>query len=160
MEQLIHEKLEIENDFQDILHQQEDLTRQNNEAQEIIKELEGKTISLKIHGETSLKTLLETCIKSSKNLINKSIIDSELQTAIEAKHYFFVNAENLKNILIEFLIVYEKYYENNENVEGFARKSILMGNLASMIHIQGLLICNKLPNIEIADRKIKKLIYI
>lgn len=115
-----------------------------------IQSLGNEIIASKIHGETALKTLLETCIKSSGNLANRAISDNE---TAGTTGYFMIIAEELKDTLMKIVLVHENYLEDNNNVESLARKIILGGHLLASVHVQGMAICNQSADIECGERK-------
>lgn len=124
-----------------------------NESQTKIQLLGNEIIASKIHGETALKTLLETCIKSSGNLANHAISDNEISVTAGTPGYFMIIAEELKDTLMKIVLVHENYLEDNNNVESLARKVILGGHLLASVHIQGMAICNQSADIEQGERK-------
>lgn len=152
LERLSNEKHEIENDLQDLLHQQNELDEKHRNALQTISALESSLQDSKIHGETSLRTLLEACIKSSENLAMRAANENEFSQAAGTSAYFMMIAEELQEKFNELKIVYDKYSNDNSQVEGLARKTVLAGHLMATVQIQGMTICNTSADIECGER--------
>lgn len=152
MERIKDEKQKVESELHDLLNQQEELSKSYSEVQENIKILQETVLTTKIHGETCIKVLLESIIGVTKQNYNKFVTDSEEPNGIEPKLYFFVSSNELKHIMTKLKIAYEQYGNNNDQVDILARVIIRFGHFATSFHHQGLLICNKMPDIEIGDR--------
>ncbi|CAD7081102.1 unnamed protein product [Hermetia illucens] len=125
-----------------------ELDEKHRNALETIRALELSLQDSKIHGDTSIRALLEACIKSSEKLAVRAMSENEFTTAAGTSSYFMMIAEELQEVLNELQIVYEKYASDNTQVEGLARKTVLSGHLLATIQIQGMTICNTSANIE------------
>lgn len=79
-------------------------------------------MNAKIHGETSLRALLETCMRTSEKITLRAIAESETPGASGTSTYFIMIAEELQDVLTKLKIVHEKYLQDNNNVEALARK--------------------------------------
>lgn len=116
------EKETFETEIQDLLHQKEIQELQNNEN---IQQLTLELMNAKIHGETSLRALLECVIKTSEKITLRAITESETPGTSGSSTFFIMIAEELQDELKKLKIVHENYLKNSsENVEGMARKGI------------------------------------
>lgn len=151
-ERVLGEKETFETDIQDLLHQQEQLSQQQSEAAEKIRQLEVDLMNSKIHGETALRALLEACIKTSEKITLRAIAESETPGASGTSTYFIMVAEELQDVLTKLKIVHENYLkDNNNNVEALVRKVQSTGHLLASVHEQGFAICNKSTNIDTGE---------
>lgn len=147
-DRVLSEKQTCETDFQDLLHQQEQLDLKHNETVLKIQQLENDLLNSKIHGETALRALLEACIKTSEKITLRAIAESETPGASGTVTYFIMIAEELQDVLLKLKIVHENYLQDNNNVEALVRKVQSAGHLMASVHEQGMAICNKSTNIE------------
>lgn len=151
-ERVLNEKEVFETDIQDLLHQQEQTEAKHSEAMQKIQSLENDLMNSRIHGDASLRSLLEACIKTSEKLTLRAISDSETPGASGTATYFIMIAEELQDILAKLKLVHENYLKDNtQNVEALARKVIVGGHLLASVHEQGMAICNKSPNIDVGE---------
>lgn len=148
------ERLDLENDVQDLLHQQTELEEQNKAAQETIKSLQGEVQESEIKYSAALRSLLETCIKSSEKMATRSISENEFAgTAIGTPGYFTLIAEELQEVLSELGVSHGEYVTDKNCAELFARKVILGGHLMATAHIQGISVCSTCSDIECGERE-------
>ncbi|XP_055619994.1 huntingtin-interacting protein 1 isoform X2 [Toxorhynchites rutilus septentrionalis] len=152
MDRMLTEKVAIESDLQDLLHQQEEMDQRYQEALATVRHLESSLVDAKITGETALRTLLEACIKSSEKLTLRAISENEMPGAGGTPTYFLMIAEELQDVLSKLTIVHESYRKDNStNVESLARKVIIGAHLLASAHVQGMSICNRSANIECGE---------
>lgn len=119
-----------------------------------IQQLEIDLMNAKIHGETALRALLETCIKTSEKITLRAIAESETPGASGTSTYFIMVAEELQDCLAKLKIAHENYLkDNNNNVEAFVRRVQSSGHLLASVHEQGMAICNKSTNIDSGESK-------
>lgn len=145
------EKRNIECDFQDLLHEQEEMEEKYNAALSTIQALESSLEDLKIRDETRIRALVEACINSSKKLTERAMTENEVAAAAGTPTYFMMIAEELQTALSELGIVHDNYVCDNSNVEGLARKVVLCGHLMATVHIQGITIYNTSADIEYGE---------
>lgn len=154
MERLLCEKCQFESDLQDLLHQQEQLDEKLKETVQKISYLESSLVNTKIHGETALRTLLESCIKSSEKITIRAINENEMTGANGTPSYFILQSEELKDILKKLSLVHENYLkDNSNNVEALARRIVQCGHLMANVHSQGIAVSNKSADIEFGERE-------
>ena len=148
------ERLDMENDVQDLLHQQSELEERNREAQEKIAALETSIRESEIKYSVALRSLLETCIKSSEKMATRAMSENEFAgTGIGTPGYFTLIAEELQDVLSELSVSHGEYVSNKDCAELFARKVILGGHLMATAHVQGMSVCGTCPDIELGERK-------
>ncbi|XP_055383764.1 huntingtin-interacting protein 1 isoform X2 [Condylostylus longicornis] len=152
MERLSNEKFAFENEIHDVLHQQAEIEEKHNSALQTISALESSLRDTTIRSETSLRALLEACLKSSEKLAMRAMNENEFTNAVGTSAYFMMLAEELQDNLNELKIVYEKYSKDNTLVEGLARKTVLSGHLMATVQIQGMTICNTSADIECGEK--------
>lgn len=73
-DRVLNEKESFETEIQDLLHQQEIQDQKYNER---IQQLENELMNSKIHGESSLRALLECVMKTSEKITIRAIAESE-----------------------------------------------------------------------------------
>lgn len=150
-----NDKDRFESDFQDLLHEQEELADRYASSCSTIKALESTLQDTKIREEARLRALVEACIKSSGKLASRAMAENDVVAgATGTSAYFMMIAEELQVVLNELAIVYDQYLSDNTNVEGFARKVVLGGHLMATVHVQGMLICNTSSDIECGERMV------
>lgn len=148
------ERLDLENDVQDLLHQQSELVEKNRQAQEMISTLEGSMKEAEIRYSAALRSLLETCIRSSEKMATRAICDDEFAgTPIGTPGYFMLIAEELQDVLSELAVSHGEYVKDKNCAELFARKVIMGGHLMATAHIQGISVCSTCPDIECGERE-------
>jgi translation elongation factor EF-Ts len=153
MDRMTNEKCSIESDFQDLLHQQDEVQEKYQVACLESKHLAEQLTEAKIHGEAALRALLEACFKSAEKLALRAISDND-RLASGTPTYFLMIAEELKDILTKLELVHVSYVkDNSQNVESLARKVIIGGHLLATAHVQGLAVCNSSADIELGERK-------
>lgn len=154
MERLRVEKLTIENELQDLLHQQLDMEERHKQFEAAIAVLEDRVKETEIRNEAAIKSLLESIIKSSEKLATRAISENELAgTAIGTPAYFLLVAEELQDNLTELAASHAQYINDNSAVEAFARKVISGGHLMASSHVQGISVCNTCSDIDSGERK-------
>lgn len=148
------ERLDLENDVQDLLHQQSELEERNRVAEQKIGALEGSIRESEIKYSVALRSLLETCIKSSEKMATRAISENEFAgTPIGTPGYFTLIAEELQEVLSELGVSHGEYVSDKNCAELFARKVILGGHLMATAHVQGVSVCSTCPDIESGERK-------
>lgn len=148
------DRLDLENDVQDLLLQQSELEERNKVAQEKITALEGQITESEIKYSVALRSLLETCIKSSEKMATRGISEDEFSgMPIGTPGYFMLIAEELQEVLSELSVSHGEYVSDKNCAELFARKVILGGHLMATAHIQGISVCSTCPDIESGERK-------
>ncbi|XP_055601246.1 huntingtin-interacting protein 1 isoform X3 [Uranotaenia lowii] len=153
MDRLQSDKGALESDLQDLLHQQEELEQKLRASEATVSDLEQLLVNARITGETSLRTLLEACIKSSEKLTLRAISENEMPGAGGTPTYFLMIAEELQDVLSKLSLVHDSYLKDNStNVESLARKVIIGAHLLASAHVQGMSICNRSANIECGER--------
>jgi hypothetical protein len=153
MDRMTNEKCTIESDFQDLLHQQDETQEKYQIACLETKHLAEQLTEAKIHGDASIRALLEACFKSSEKLALRAISDNDT-LASGTPTYFLMIAEELQDILTKLQLVHSKYLQDNtQNVEALARRVIVGGHLLATAHVQGLAVCNNSADIECGERK-------
>lgn len=105
-ERVLNEKETFETEIQDLLLQQEIEEKKYNEK---IQQLELELLNAKIHGESSLRALLECLIKNSEKITQRAIQESETPGASGTPTYFQMIAEELNDVLTKLKIVHENY---------------------------------------------------
>lgn len=139
MDRVLNEKNIIENEFQDLLHQQ-------NEMENKIM-LQSKTIS---ELEAGICALLSSVISSSEQLTG-----CELDTDI---HRVFVD---LNTKIKELSSAYMSYEQNPKlYAECLGRKIITTGHFLGILQKRGLEICNNCPDIQAGESMCPKLVNI
>lgn len=150
-DRVLSEKETFETEIQDLLHLQEIQEEKYNEK---IQQLNDELINAKIHGETSLRALLECVIKTSEKITLRVITESETPGTNGTSTFFILIAEELQDELRKLKIVHENYLKNNdENVLALTRKVLSCGHLLASVHEQGNTICEKSANIEQGESK-------
>lgn len=148
-----NDKDRFESDFQDLLHEQEEIADRYASSCSTIKALESTLQDTKIREEARLRALVEACIKSSGKLASRAMAENDVVAgATGTSAYFMMIAEELQVVLNELAIVYDQYLLDNTNVEGFARKVVLGGHLMATVHVQGMHICNTSSDIDRGER--------
>lgn len=154
IEMIKNDKLKIELELHDLLQEQEELKSNYSASQVTIQDLNESVLTTKTNGEKSVRNILGNVIESSKQILNNFIIAAEEPNAIEPKTYFFESFKNMSNELNKLQINYMKYIENNNDVDELTKNIITFGYLTKNFYHQGLLICNRMPDIEIGDSKL------
>lgn len=153
-ERMQMERLDLENDVQDLLHQQTELEERNQAAQATISTLEVALKESEIKYSVALRSLLETCIKSSEKMATRAISENEFAgTTIGTPGYFTLIAEELQEVLSELSVSHGEYVEKKDCAELFARKVILGGHLIATAQVQGISVCSTCPDIECGERE-------
>lgn len=153
-ERMQTERLDLENDVQDLLSQQSELEERNKVAQQTIAELQGTIKEAEIKYSVALRSLLETCIKSSEKMATRAMSENEFSgTSFGTPGYFTLIAEELQEVLSELGVSHGEYVSDKNCAELFARKVILGGHLMATAHIQGISVCSTCPDIETGERK-------
>lgn len=147
------ERLDLENDVQDLLHQQSELEERNKAALSTIAVLEGSMRESGIKYSVALRSLLETCIKSSEKMATRANEDDFSGTPIGTPGYFMLIAEELQEVLSELSVSHGEYVGNSNCAELLARKVILGGHLMATAHVQGISVCSTCPDIESGERE-------
>lgn len=148
------ERLDLENDVQDLLHQQSEMEERHKEAQATIMALQGNLRDTEIKSSVALRSLLEACIKSSEKMATRASSENEFAgTTIGTQGYFALIAEELQEVLTELGVSHGEYVADNNCAELFARKVILGGHLLATANIQGISVCSTCPDIETGERK-------
>lgn len=148
------ERLDMENDVQDLLSQQSELEERNREAQMTIAALQGTIKEAEIKNSVALRSLLETCIRSSEKMATRAMSENEFAgTPIGTPGYFTLIAEELQEVLSELSVSHGEYVSDKSCTELFARKVILGGHLMATAHVQGISVCTTCPDIESGERK-------
>lgn len=148
------ERLDLENDVQDLLHQQTELENRSQAAQDTINILQAELSDREIKYAAALRSLLETCIKSSEKMATRSISENEFAgTTIGTPGYFTLIAEELQEVLSELSVSHGEYVGDWNCAELFARKVILGGHLMATAHIQGISVCSTCSDIECGERE-------
>lgn len=154
-ERMQMERLDMENDVQDLLHQQTELEERNAVAQGKITALEQAIGEAEIKYSVALRSLLETCIKSSEKMATRGISENEFAgTPIGTPGYFALVAEELQEVLSELSVAHGEYVTDRNCAELFARKLISGGHLMAAAHTQGVSVCSTCPDIESGERKL------
>lgn len=111
-DRVLNEKDTFETEIQDLLHLQEIQEQKNNEK---IQQLETELLNAKIHGETSLRALLECVMKTSEKITLRAIAESETPGASGTPTYFIMIAEELQDVLTKLKLVHENYLKGKKN---------------------------------------------
>lgn len=148
-ERLQIDKLTVEHDLHDLLHEQGEFEIKLKEEREKMKTLEEALQFTRISSGQLIRNLLDACIRSSEKLVTRATSENDVAAAAGTSSYFMMIAEELTGILNELAAISKEFrFENNDHVEGLACKSILIGHAMASVYIQGITICKTSANIE------------
>jgi hypothetical protein len=146
-ERMLREKGVLEMDVHDLLYQQEQI---ESKTSEMTSKYSEEMSQLKNKYDSALRALLETCIKTSEEITERSIQDNETLefNQINSTH-FILASEEFQDVLTKLKGVHENYLQDNDgNSQAFVRNIINCGHILSIVHERGILLCNKSANIH------------
>lgn len=150
------DKLTIEHDLHDLLHEQGEFEVKLKEEHEKMRTLEEVLQSTRVSSGQLIRSLLDACIKSSEKLVTRATLENDVAAAAGTSSYFMMQAEELTGILNEMAVVNKDFqFENNSHVEALACNSILIGHAMASVYVQGITICKTSANIESGERKFR-----
>lgn len=150
-------KNELDSQLTSIRNEKESLISTITSLEERGKSLE-KSNSI---NEDIIRNLLETCIKTSKELAMRNVSDGEIVRTGSAGSptSALILSEELQNTLGDLVLAHQKYMSENTNVDGFANKVMLIGYLFATIQDQISGICNTSAEIDFCDSKLFSIRY-
>lgn len=148
------DRLDLENDIQDLLLQQQELEKQNRAAQETIASLEERLQNTIIKSDVALRSLLECCIRSAQKMTTRATAEDQFGAAAAGTpSHFSLVADELDDMLTELAAAHNQYILDASCTETFARKVIVGGHLMASTYTQGIAVCNTCADIDSGERE-------